>query len=118
MILPAMLGFDGDVHQLGMIAQPITIIIRRFRLVRHNRNDGREFANAYLPHVKISYHRIAIAFYSTSYRVWQIGRCRCAIEQDATGIANQCIRPGHDNSAAEDAHSRIEPSPAEKFSGS
>lgn len=53
MILPAMLSLDRDVDELSTFAQQITVIVCRLRFVRHDRNNGSEFASTDLPDVKI-----------------------------------------------------------------
>jgi hypothetical protein len=52
-ILPAVLRFDRHVNELAVFSQQITIIIRRFWFVRHNRDDRSEFSDADLPDVKV-----------------------------------------------------------------
>src|SRR6185503_1382770 len=100
MILPAMLGLDSHVHQLGSITQEIPVVVCGLRLVRDNTNNSGKFSDTYLPDMKISHQRITIALHRAASRIREIGRSGCTIEQDATGIADQSVRPRYNNGAA------------------
>jgi len=113
-----MLRLDSDVNQLMMLAEQLTIKIRTPQLVRADGNHGRKFSSADLPDVEIGYDRIAIALHRAANFGRQIGSCRRAIEQNATGITQQTVSPRKDDSTTDDADDGVEPSPAEKFPGS
>ncbi len=83
-----------------------------------DRNHGRKFSGADLPDVQIGHDRIAVALHGAANFARQIGICRRAIEQNATGIAQEVVSPGKYDAATDETDDRIEPCPAEKFPGS
>src|ERR1700751_5280792 len=102
-------------NQFVMFAEQFAIEIRASRRVRADGKHGRKFSNANLPDVEIGYDGIAVAFHGTADLGRQIRRCRCAVEQDAAAISQECVSPGENNSAPNNSDCWIEPGPAEKF---
>jgi len=112
-----MLRLDGDMDELFMFAQQLTVLIGSFRLVRDDGNNSGKLPDTDLPNVKIRYDGIAVALDRLANFIRQVGSRWCAIEQDTTGVANKAVSPGHDDAATENSDSRIEPRPRKKFAG-
>src|ERR1700738_5602628 len=115
MIFAAKMGLDRDVNQLVMFAKQRPIGIAALWFVRDDRDHRRKPFDADLPNMQISHERIAIALDHAANFFRQIRRCRRAIEQDATRIAQKCVSPRKNYAAADDAHDGIKPRPTEEF---
>src|SRR2546430_4652496 len=117
-IFAAKMRLDGNVNQFVITAEQFSIGITALRFVRHDRNHGRIFSVAELPDVQIAYQRISVALDHAANFVRQIRRCRRAIEQNPARIAQQCVSPGKNNNAADNADYWIKPAPTKKFAAS
>lgn len=112
-----MLRLDGDMDELFMFAEQLTVLIGSFRFVRDDRNNSGKLPDTNLPDMKIADDGIAVALDRFANFIRQVGSRRRAIEQDTAGVANEAVSPRHDDAAAENSDSGIEPRPRKKFTG-
>ena len=110
-----MLRLDGDMDELFMFAQQLTVLIGSFRFVRDDGNNSGKLPGTDLPDMKIGYDGIAVALDCLANFFRQVGSRRRAIEQDTAGVANEAVSPRHDDEATENSDSGIEPCPLKKF---
>jgi hypothetical protein len=68
----AALRLDGDVDELFVLLKHCAIRITALRLVRNDRNDGRELPAAHLPDMKIGYDGITVTLDGAPDLRWQV----------------------------------------------
>lgn len=111
----AMLRFDGDVHEFFVLLKQCSIRFAALRFVRDDRDDGSKLASTDLPDVKIRNDGITIALDSAPDFHRQVGAFRSYVQQNNPGIAQERVRPGENDSATDDSHNWIQPTPSEEF---